>query len=395
MRGRSVLTVTDIEGAERHGAIIVLFNENNRIRMRINLAAAKASQLVISSKLLRPAEVVGNGGRREMATRVAHPPQAQHDHADRPAAIALLMTTLLFLLGAVVVTRQSNLQQLQILSEAIASNSTAALAFENPDDARSVLSPPSLGSAHRRGRALQAPTAVCSPRIRSRRRPARCPRRRARRVTASRVRVADRHHHGARRPADCSEPCSSAPTCSRSTSASGVRADRGGGHRAHAARGLGDLAPAADSSSRSPFCARRHRGSGLRAGTTTACARAAGINELDTLTDAFNHMLTQTEQYERRLSTQVSRLALLQEITHSIGSRHDLLSIFQVVLGSLEEHLPIHFGCVCLHDAATGTIDGRVRRAASGAHAATLGLTPRSFDSRRDRTACIARCMAR
>jgi hypothetical protein len=62
VRGRSVLTVTDVEGADTHDAIIVLFNENNRIRMRINLAAAKSSQLVISSKLLRPAVVVGTEG---------------------------------------------------------------------------------------------------------------------------------------------------------------------------------------------------------------------------------------------------------------------------------------------------------------------------------------------
>jgi hypothetical protein len=60
LRGRHVLTVTDIEGAEQRGAMIVLFNENNRVRMRINLAAARASNLVISSKLLRPAEVVGH-----------------------------------------------------------------------------------------------------------------------------------------------------------------------------------------------------------------------------------------------------------------------------------------------------------------------------------------------
>jgi len=62
LQGRSVLTVTDITGAESQGAIISLVNENNRIRMRINLAAARASHLVISSKLLRPAEVVGNDG---------------------------------------------------------------------------------------------------------------------------------------------------------------------------------------------------------------------------------------------------------------------------------------------------------------------------------------------
>jgi hypothetical protein len=62
VQGQSVLTVTDIEGAEKQGAIIVLFNDNNRIRMRINLAAAKSQQLVLSSKLLRPAEVIGEGG---------------------------------------------------------------------------------------------------------------------------------------------------------------------------------------------------------------------------------------------------------------------------------------------------------------------------------------------
>ena len=62
LKGGNVLTVTDIMGAERQGVIIVLFNEKNRIRMRINVAAAKASNLTISSNLLRPAEVVGNDG---------------------------------------------------------------------------------------------------------------------------------------------------------------------------------------------------------------------------------------------------------------------------------------------------------------------------------------------
>jgi len=59
LKGHNVLTVTDIDGADRAGAIIVLVSENNRVRMRINVAAAKANHLVISSKLLRPAEVVG------------------------------------------------------------------------------------------------------------------------------------------------------------------------------------------------------------------------------------------------------------------------------------------------------------------------------------------------
>jgi len=61
VRGRNVLTVTDAAGDESRDAIIVLKTENKRIRMRINLAAARANNLVISSKLLRPAEVVGMG----------------------------------------------------------------------------------------------------------------------------------------------------------------------------------------------------------------------------------------------------------------------------------------------------------------------------------------------
>jgi hypothetical protein len=54
--------------------------------------------------------------------------------------IALLLTTLMFLLGQLLLIRQSNLEQLQTLSRAIGANSTAALAFENPEDASSVLS---------------------------------------------------------------------------------------------------------------------------------------------------------------------------------------------------------------------------------------------------------------
>ena len=61
-RGRHVLTVTDAAGAETRDAVIVLITQNNRIRLRINLAEARANELVISSKLLRPAEVVGGPG---------------------------------------------------------------------------------------------------------------------------------------------------------------------------------------------------------------------------------------------------------------------------------------------------------------------------------------------
>jgi len=103
-------------------------------------------------------------------------------------------------------------------------------------------------------------------------------------------------------------------------------------------------------------------------------ARLAGINELDDLTNAFNHMLMQTELNGKRMSAQVNRLALLQEITHSIGSRHDLKSIFQVVLRSLEEHLSIDFGCVCLCNDAAGTVVVESVGAASEASCKQLGI---------------------
>ena len=101
-------------------------------------------------------------------------------------------------------------------------------------------------------------------------------------------------------------------------------------------------------------------------------------------------MLMQTEQNEKRMSAQVNRLALLQEITHSIGSRHDLKSIFQVVLRSLEEHLPIDFGCVCLCNTADGHGRGRKRRSRERRGLQVAGTGAGQLRCRWARTACIA-----
>jgi hypothetical protein len=57
LKGRSVLTVSDIDGFADLGGMIELFTEKNKIRMRINLEAVKAANLKVSSKLLRVAEV--------------------------------------------------------------------------------------------------------------------------------------------------------------------------------------------------------------------------------------------------------------------------------------------------------------------------------------------------
>jgi hypothetical protein len=64
LKGRSILTVSDAEEADQSGVMIRLVTRDNRIRLRIDLSAAKAGNLTISSKLLRPAEIVGEAGVR-------------------------------------------------------------------------------------------------------------------------------------------------------------------------------------------------------------------------------------------------------------------------------------------------------------------------------------------
>lgn len=56
--GQGTLTVSDAEDAARNGVMIQLANEKNRVRLLINVDAAQAAGLTISSNLLRPAEIV-------------------------------------------------------------------------------------------------------------------------------------------------------------------------------------------------------------------------------------------------------------------------------------------------------------------------------------------------
>lgn len=78
-------------------------------------------------------------------------------------------------------------------------------------------------------------------------------------------------------------------------------------------------------------------------------------NELDRRvqirTQELESEIVQHKCTEHRLQTQLERLNLLGQITRAIGERQDLRSIFQVVIRSLEDSLPIDFCCVCLYDA--------------------------------------------
>jgi PAS domain S-box-containing protein len=59
---------------------------------------------------------------------------------------------------------------------------------------------------------------------------------------------------------------------------------------------------------------------------------------------------------EQRLRAQVERLDLLDRLTRAIGERQDLRGTLQVVVRSLEDHLPLDYGCVCLYDAVERTL---------------------------------------
>jgi hypothetical protein len=57
----STLTVSDLPGPEQRGVMIRLVTEGGRVRMRVNPESARAAALVISSNLLRAAEIVTGG----------------------------------------------------------------------------------------------------------------------------------------------------------------------------------------------------------------------------------------------------------------------------------------------------------------------------------------------
>src|SRR5688572_13013405 len=287
--------------------------------------------------------------------------------------VALLVTTVLFLAGEVLAVRHSSLQALRILNEAIASNSTATLAFDNPDDARAVLaafradphnvaaalykpdgqlfvpypeSPPAgavPGTAVAPGYGFDGPAVIGVARV------VEGPRMLGTLYVRSDLSaVYDRMAFYA---------LIAAVVIGLALLAAWAIARRLQKQLA---------APILELAATAKLVSDRH--------DYRVRAAPVGINELDDLTQAFNHMLGQTEQHERRMSAQVSRLALLQQITHSIGSRHDLKSIFQVVLRSLEEHMPIDFGCICLHNAAAHAVIVESAGTASEGLCDSLGL---------------------
>lgn len=61
LKGRSVLTLSDADTFTRLGGMVRFATENGKIRLKINVEAAKACGLTISSKIIRPATIVTTG----------------------------------------------------------------------------------------------------------------------------------------------------------------------------------------------------------------------------------------------------------------------------------------------------------------------------------------------
>jgi signal transduction histidine kinase/ActR/RegA family two-component response regulator len=78
----------------------------------------------------------------------------------------------------------------------------------------------------------------------------------------------------------------------------------------------------------------------------------ARTSELATANTALRAEAATRELAERKALEQLSRLRLLHQTTHAIAEREDLASIYQVVVGSLEDHLNVDFACLCRIDQA-------------------------------------------
>ena len=271
--------------------------------------------------------------------------------------------------------RQSTLRNLGTLGAAIATNSTAALAFDNPDDAREVLS------------AFRAESHVVAAGL-----------------YASSGRLF------------ASYPAMNAPLPPELAAPDGYRFEQGqligvqpvvqGGHRMGTLYLKSDMGAIYERLRSFSLIAalvvalawlvayvlsirlQRQISGPILALTATASeiskhddytvrAPQAEGEELALLTDAFNRMLTRVGETQGKLQSQLGRLDLLQRITRAIGERQDLASIFQVVLRNLEEDLPIDFGCACLYDADAAALSVATIGARSRQHLGDLALEER------------------
>jgi signal transduction histidine kinase/ActR/RegA family two-component response regulator len=286
----------------------------------------------------------------------------------------MLITSAAFVAYEYVTFRQLMVRNIKILGEAIAANSTAALAFDNPDDAHEVLT------------AFKAQPHIVAARL----------------YLSNGQLIASYPDHPAH------------STAVPALSADGYRFDQGvlmgvqpvvqGGRRMGTLYLESDLGEIHEHFQlfvmigaaillvcfvAAYLISRRlqeHISKPILELATTAqqvselrdysvrTARPRG-HEVRILTDAFNHMLTRIEGDQTKLRSQLSRLDLLHRITRATGERQDLSSVFRVVLHTLGEDLPLDFGCICVHEQDAASLSIAVIDSRCAPLAAQLELT--------------------
>jgi signal transduction histidine kinase/ActR/RegA family two-component response regulator len=285
----------------------------------------------------------------------------------------LALMTLAFCAYEILTFRQTSIEQLQTLSEAIASNSTASLAFSNKEDAASVLEA-FKANPHITAAALYDKRGALFANY-----PAQPP--------AGTLPVsppASGYHF------ELDALIGITPVV-QGTDRLGtlfVRSDLNAMYSRARVYGLLLLLMTASSLALAVMIARYLQRQLLRpisalAETVSAVsqhhdytvrAERTGAYEFDVFTDTFNQMLTEIQQSEGKLRAQLARLNLLQQITRAIGDRQDVHSIFLVVLNTLEENLSIDFTCFLLRDSNTQSLVVETLGAASRSLAVELAL---------------------
>ena len=106
-----------------------------------------------------------------------------------------------------------------------------------------------------------------------------------------------------------------------------------------------------------------------------------------------NTDVTERRSAEQKAIAQLARLHLLNGITRAIGERHDLASIFQVVVVTLQESFKVDLCCVCLYAAPDNHITVTRLSTSSELLADRLGLT--RGQSYRDRSERVVPLRAR
>ncbi len=100
--------------------------------------------------------------------------------------------------------------------------------------------------------------------------------------------------------------------------------------------------------------------------------------QLESANAALESEVAIRRQAEQKAQAQLERLNLLHQITRAVGERQDLNSIFQVVVRSLEDELPVDFACLCLYDAVDHVLTVACIGVKSGALALDLAMPERA-----------------